>query len=224
MKLFVAIICAAALGVAANLPKNSIRGSYVEARTADVYTGPCFAMSEVNLTGNLAVLGWQIDKGSFDGVSLDGLSVMGVVSANSTLGDPMSSPYPAKAVIILDSKASPEQQIALKRFAQRMAGDLLQTVVKTEVSPISFDVKNNSIHSRAVSMTAGNLAKVETRALDTADQICHNEEVWYKPLTALDHSMAAYTEANSFRGEGLNTVWSYPGKRGSFVGTFHLSE
>jgi hypothetical protein len=224
MKAWTLLLAAAALLPAAGLPKNSVRGSYVEARTADVYTGPCFAMSEVNLTGNLAVMGWHVEQGSYDGVKLDGLSVMGVVLANSTLGDPMTSVYPVKAVMIVDEKASVEQQVALRRFAQRMAGDLLQNVVKMEVSPISFDVANNSIHSRAATMTAGSLAKVETRALNPGDQICHNEEVWYKPLVALDHAMAAYTETNSFSGTGLNNVWKYSGKRGSYVGSFNLAD
>ena len=224
MKLFVATLSLAALCAAANLPRNSVRGNYVEARTADVYTGPCFAMSEVNLTGDLAMLGWQIEQGSFDGVDLSGLSVVGVVHASATLGDPMASPYPAQAVIIVDSKGTPEQQVALKRFAQRMAGDLLQTVVRLEVSPITFDVRNNNIHTRSVTMQAGKLAKIETRSLAKTDQVCHNEDVWYQPLTAVDHAMAAYTEQHAFGGQGLGTNWSYPGKRGSFVGTFHLND
>ena len=29
----------------------ALKGDYLEARSADVYTGPCFAMSEVGLTG-----------------------------------------------------------------------------------------------------------------------------------------------------------------------------
>ena len=33
----------ATLGFAGGIPSHSIHGDYVEARTADVYTGPCFA-------------------------------------------------------------------------------------------------------------------------------------------------------------------------------------
>jgi len=47
----------------AGVQAADIHGQYVEARTADIYTGPCFANSEVELTGNLAVLGWKIEKG-----------------------------------------------------------------------------------------------------------------------------------------------------------------
>ena len=74
-----ALSLAACLSFAASIPPNNIYGDYVEARTADVYTGPCFANSEVGLTGELAVFGWRVTKGSWSGVDLDGLGVVGVV-------------------------------------------------------------------------------------------------------------------------------------------------
>ena len=52
------------------------------------------------------------------------------------------------------------------------------------------------------------------------DQICHNEEVWYQPLTNLNHAMPAYTLANSYQGDGLGTKWSNPDKRSAYVGSF----
>lgn len=83
----VSLCILAGTAMAAKLPTTSIRGEYIEARTADVYTGPCFANGEVGQTGKLAVMGWHISKGSFEGVSLDGLSVLGVLRAKGTLGD-----------------------------------------------------------------------------------------------------------------------------------------
>jgi len=204
--------------------KSSIRGNYIEARTADVYTGPCFAMSEINLTGDLGIFGWQVEHGSFDGVRLDGLSVVGVLHASATLGDTTTTAYPVKSVIIVDQKATLEQRLALQKFAVRMAGGLLNDVVSVVAQPIAFEVENNNIHSRNASLTAGTVAAIKTRALTTGDQICHNETTWYPPLTEVDHAMPAYTETNLFHGEGLNTTWNYSGKRGSFVGTFHLDE
>src|SRR3954447_18845190 len=105
--------------------RTSVRGSYLEARTADVYVGACFANSEAGLVGNLAVFGWHIDDGAFEGVNLNGLSVVGVVKADSTLGNVQTAANPAKAVLIIDQKASPEQRLALAAFARRMGGDLL---------------------------------------------------------------------------------------------------
>jgi hypothetical protein len=214
MKTLALALSIAGLGVAAD-----IHGEYVEARTADIYTGPCFANSEVELTGNLAVLGWKIETGAWQGVSLAGLSVMGIVHAESTLGDFMHPEVVgARAVIIVDERATAEQRIALGQFAKQMGGDLLKNVVRTDARPIIFTRGD----MREAKMVAGELAKVETRALEETDKICHNEAVWYKPLTQLDHAMAAYTVEQSYQGKGLNTTWSYPGKRSAYVGTFSV--
>ena len=214
---------------AASLPptvpsSTNLQGEYVEARTADVYTGPCFANSEVGITGDLAVIGWKIDKGQYQGVSLDGLSVMGVLHASNTLGDVTASAYPVKSVIIVDSRATLAQRAALKNFAVRMGGDLLSDVVRVDYQPIDFTMAGGSVHSRQLCMKAGTEAKLETRPLNDGDQICHNEAVWYPPLTKIDHAMAAYTVAHDFHGNELGTVWSSPDKRSAFVGTFHLDD
>jgi len=210
----------AAWALAATTPSHNIYGNYIEARTADVYTGPCFANSEVGLTGNLAVFGWKVTKGAWQGVALDGLSVVGVVRAHHTLGDVYESAYPVEAVMIVDSRAGLEQRMALQSFAKHMAGDLLQDVVRVDYQPIDLSFKNGDVHSMQATLTAGNLAKISTRAINEGDHICHNEEAWYSPLTKLDHAMPAFALANQFTGEGLGTTWSSPDKRSSFIGTF----
>ena len=170
--------------------------------------------------GQLAVFGWKVTKGSWQGVDLDGLSVVGVVRAHHTLGDVFETAYPVKAVIIVDSSANVEQRLALQSFAKHMAGDLLQDVVRVEYQPIELTFADNDIHSMKANLTAGNLAKITTRALSEGDHICRNEEVWYRPLTKLDHAMPAYSVANQFQGKGLDTTWSNPDKRSAFIGTF----
>jgi hypothetical protein len=219
-----ALCLSASLAVSAHLPSTHVRGEYIEARTADVYTGPCFANSEVGLTGDLAVMGWKIDQGSFEGVSLDGLSVMGVIHASNTLGDVTNSVYPVKSVLVIDSSATAEQRLALKDFAQKMGGKLLADVVHVEYQAIEFSLADNSIHSGKAMMSAGKLVKLETRPLNEGDEICHNEAVWYEPLTPVEHAMPAFTVANDYSGKDLGTVWSYSGNRGSFVGTFQVNE
>ena len=54
---FSAVAC---LSFAAGLPARSVSGNYMEARTADVYTGPCFANGEVEINGK-EVLPRQLD-------------------------------------------------------------------------------------------------------------------------------------------------------------------
>lgn len=218
------VFCASAF--AGGLPNvaNAVSGNYVEARTADVYTGPCFANSEVGLTGDLAVLGWKIDKGSWDGVSLNGLGIVGVVRAKSTLGDFYMESNPAKAVLIVDSKATPEQALALRSFAVHQGGVLLSDVVRVDYAPVELAFQNNDLHTMVAKLTAGTLARIETRALAEGDQLCHNEITWYSPLTALNHAMPAYTIEHDFKGQGLGATWSNPSKRSAFVGSFSATE
>jgi hypothetical protein len=125
-----------------------------------------------------------------------------------------------KAVLIVDSRAGAEQRLALQSFAKAMAADLLQDVVRVDYQPIRFTVKDNNVHSTTAKLTAGNEAVIETRPLENADRICHNEDVYYPPLVKVSHAMPAYTLDNSFQGSGLGATWRSPFKRSAFVGTF----
>jgi hypothetical protein len=224
MKIFLPATCSlflsASLTLAAGLPSQSITGNYMEARTADVYTGPCFANSETALVGQLAVMGWKVSHGSWQGVDLSGLSVVGAIRAESTLGNVEVKSNPAKAVLIIDSKADPAQRLALAAFAKHMSGSLLDDVVRVETQPIDLAIENNDLHSRNATLTAGSLAKIETRAMSDGDQVCHNEEVWYQPLSRTSHAMPAYALSHEYEGQGLGVTWSSPDKRSAFVASF----
>ena len=224
MKKVFLVLSSAALMFGAGFPSKQMRGTYVEARTADVFVGPCFANSEVELVGELAVMGWKIEKGSWDGVKLDGLGVVGVVKASATLGDVHHTSYPVKSVLIIDENASPEQRLALKSFAQRMSKDLLSDVVRIDYKPVSLTLENNSVHTATATLTAGQLAAIQTRAIRTSDQVCSHEGVWYPPLTEVEHAMPAFTLAHNYKGNALGTTWSSPEKASAFVANFNLSE
>jgi|SRR5579862_607232 len=199
--------------------RAAINGDYMEARSADVYTGPCFANSEVGLTGQEAILAWKVREGSWKGIDLSGLSVVAVVRANATLGDPYHTPYPARSVLILDSRANSQQRSALTAFAASMAGNLLDHVVRVESAPIQMTLERGQLHGDA-HMVAGHYAQIETRSLCQGDHLCGNESVYYPPLVALPHSMPAFTLDSSFSGQGLGEVWRNVDKRSAFVGTF----
>src|SRR5437879_85284 len=111
-----AIIGIAILALSTFALARQIRGDYIETRSADVYTGSCFANGEVNLVGNQAILAWHVQSGSWDGMSLDGLTVAAAVRARATLGDPYANPYPAQAVLIVDEEANPQQRAPLVSF------------------------------------------------------------------------------------------------------------
>lgn len=211
------LVLAASLLTAFGAQAATIRGDYLEARTADVWTGPCFANGEVNLTGQEAILAWTVRDGSWEGVPLAGLSVVAVVKASATLGDPYANPYPAQSVLLVDEKASPEQRTALEHFARSSAGRLLDDVVAVEPAPIAL-VKGQE-HG-AATLKAGSVAEVATRCLHDGDKHCGNEEVFYPPLIEVHNAMPAYTVAQAYRGDELNRRWSCPDKRSAFLAEF----
>jgi hypothetical protein len=177
-------------------------------------------MSELNLVGDRATLAWRVSKGEWDGVKLDGLSVMGVAQASGTLGSPFENPYPAKAILILDQKATPEQRAALKSFAQSMAGELFDNIVRTETAPINLEIDYHGEHPVAGHVKAGELASIITRSLTDKDHICGNEQVYYPPLARTAHSMPAMATLDQFNGDGLGVEWTMREKRSAFVGQF----
>ena len=214
---------AATISFAAGLPARGVSGNYMEARTADVYTGPCFANGEVEINGKEAVFGWKINNGAWKGVNLAGLGVVGVVRSQHTLGDIHRPINPAIAVLIVDSRATAEQRAALVAFAKNQAPDLLTNVVQVKSAPIDLTVENGTIHGGAARLTAGALAEIATRGMTEADHTCGNEDIFYPPLAKLEHAMPAYALENSYKGDGLDETWSVRFRRSSFIGTFLVS-
>lgn len=195
----------------------AIHGDYVEVRSANVYAGHCYANSEVGMEGKEAILAWKIQAGDWRGVDVTGLGVVAVVRANATLGDPYHNPLPARAVLILDSRATDGQRAALAAFAQEMAGPLLANIVRVDTAPISMESDNGNA---VVRLAAGNIARVETRALCHGDHLCGSEFVYYPPLTEIGGATPAVSVVDAFSGQGLDTVWSRTGRMNSFVGNF----
>lgn len=217
MLLIAATTCALLLALPAFA--DQISGDYVESRSADIYTGPCFANGEVGLTGNEATLAWHVRRGEWNGVTLDGLSVVAVARANYTLGDPYHNPYPARAVLIVDAAANETQKAALISLARTMGGRLLENIRLVHTAPISMEVGEGNKHG-AVIMRAGDLALIETRALNDKDHFCGNEVTYYPPLAELSHAMPAVAIANEYRGHDLGVEWKIFEKRSAFVGSF----
>jgi hypothetical protein len=226
-----------------------ISGDYLEARTADVFTGPCFANSEMSLVGKQAVLAWRVRQGAWEGVPLAGLSVVAAVRAAATLGDPYGGPLDPRALVVVDQRATAVQREALVALARALGGELLSSVVGVESAPIELALappadglagmnagqpQAQHQHHLAAGLAvpgisgeahlrAGDWIALDTRAIGSQDHLCGNEEVFYPPLTAGRSRVAAVpavTVAYDFRGPGLGMVWSSPGKRSAFVGSF----
>jgi hypothetical protein len=217
------ILAAGAMGIAIMVSlvvsaQAAIHGNYVEVRSADIYAGHCYANSEVGMEGKEAMLAWKIQSGEWQGVDLAGLAVVAVVRASATLGDPYHNPLPARAVLILDAQANAAQRAALTAFAREMAGPLAANIVRVESAPIRMESENNNA---VVRLSAGNVARIETRAICHGDHLCGNEFVYYPPLTSISDATPAVSVEDMYAGQGLETVWNRTGRKNSFVGTFN---
>ena len=213
-------LIAVVLAAAASANAATIEGEYLEARTCNIYTGPCFANAEMNLSGKEAILAWKVDKGSWNDTKLDGLGVALVVSADNTLGDDGifgQLPTKTKSVVLVDKNADNEQKEALIAFVKDSSKKLTENIVKVEGVP--FTLENDHVDSKGI-FKAGKIAKIETRKLTKGDCICTNEIVYYQPLVKVDNFHPAYSLENAFQGEGLNNRWSSGLQRSAFLATF----
>src|SRR6476660_9862842 len=152
MKRAIVTAALAALVAAPLLARGtSIRGAYVEARTAEVFTGGCIMNGEAATSGREALLAWKIDRGSFDGVPLNGLSVVAAVSGDTNLGirEIGGDVAHTKSAVFVDERANPAQRVALVSMAQQLANGVVSTVVEVTPSPIQFVDEGKTIRVEA---------------------------------------------------------------------------
>jgi hypothetical protein len=214
---FVAL--AALIGLAAPIRAAEITGQYLEARTCDVWTGPCFANSETSLAGKHAVMAWKIDKGSLDGVALDDLSVVAIIATSDTLG--LEQTGPSKAVLIVDERASEAQSKALVRLAQKQAGKLLDKILRVQKAKVELDVATCK-EGGCASLKAGQ-AHVQTRCLDVQhDKVCGNESAFYPPLCKDVKAQPAVAVKHGYDGKDFNETWTESDRRGAYLGSFEI--
>jgi hypothetical protein len=203
-----------------NASAAEIRGNYIESRTCDVYTGPCFANAQVGLTGQQAILAWSIKDGTHEGIDLSGLNVVLVVRASDTLGiggGMVVNPEPIKSVVLVDERASSVQKAALADFAHTHAGRIGGEVTRVAALPIAMELDHVDMIGQ---LRAGNEVRLVTRKLAKGDCVCTNEEIFYPPLASVDNSAPAFTVDGGFSGRGLGQQWTNPNTRSAFLATF----
>ena len=197
-----------------------ISGDYLEVRTCDVYTGPCFANAEMGLTGKEAILVWSVRQGEWKNTALDGLKVIAVVKTDDTMGDQRYQPRTGKAVLVVDAKANSEQREALQDMARSMSGKLIGEVTSVKSVDIASNLGNCAKSGACAQVKAGNLIDITTRCFTDKDHACGNESTYYPPLTEVNGAFPAFTELATFKGTGLNVTFEATGQRSAFLASF----
>jgi hypothetical protein len=171
--------------------------------------------SEGNTQGKEAVLAWKVDRGSYNGVSLNGLSVVAALSGSANLGMiEMGGEQPAvRSTVFVDERANAAQKMALVAMANDLSKGMIGTVVNVSPSPIQFADSEHQIR-----IAAGQVA------LDVTKHISHDPSCgamqWFKPMSSVDEATLGMADKHIYSGNILGVKWSDPNKRSAFFGTF----
>jgi hypothetical protein len=213
-----AIVAAALVGLAA-APMLAggarISGSYLEARTAEIFTGGCIMGSEAETVGKQAVLAWKVDRGTFNGVSLDGLSVVAAVAGDKNLGiaEIGGGKANVRSAVIVDQRANSAQQLALVAMASELSQGTVANIVQVTQAPIQFTEQGKVIN------VATNQVALSVNKAMTHDPTCGAMQ-WFHAFVPSAQATMGVAEQNAFSGSVLGTKWSDPNKRSAFFGSF----
>jgi hypothetical protein len=222
MKQAFAIVALVALGLAGGVKAadRPVTGDYVEARTAEVFTGPCILGSEGEVSGKEAIMAWRVSRGAVNGVALDGLSVVAVVAADRHLSlHEFGAPAPTtiKSVLMTDSRATAAQQQALVSLVRSLAPDMFKQVISTKPVPISFHKDKDSVQVAAGS------AKLDVATEFEHPMTCGATR-WFNPLSRTDGTKPALTRTQEWSGPEFGAQWTQFDRKSAFSGTFTLGQ
>jgi hypothetical protein len=207
-----------ALGAGIHASDAPLTGDYVEARTAEVYTGGCIMGSEGEVSGREAIMAWRVREGSFNGVTLDGLSVVAVVAGDVNLGTHQlggKAPTTVKALVMVDQRATAAQQEALVGMAKALAPEVVRDVVATTPTPISFEAVKDTVR-----LSAGEAS------LDVTTNVEHSPACgaskWFEPLSNVKGATIGLARSFEWSGDGLGARWKQLDRKSAYVGSFSL--
>lgn len=210
----VAIIAVGSTLVFSSQAENvSVRGEYVEVRTASVFAGACHYNGEVTTAGREAMMAWHVTSGMWQGVDLKGVRAMAITSADVNLSETNAA---RQSELIIDSAASRAQALAMLNALREKYASSLGNVVKVRYAPISF------IHHGRSYAVAADEAIIDVEAMPN-DLCCKMPNlVWYTPLVGLENRKVGYTTKAHYSGNTIGKPWSRSGENSAFYGTFAL--
>jgi len=209
----VMVVALCALVFSSQAENVSLRGDYVEVRTASVFAGACHYNGEVVTTGRDAMMAWHVTSGKWQGVDLSGVRALAIITADANLSENNAA---RSSEIIIDSNASQTQSQALLDALKVKYAATLGNVVTVRSAPIKFD------HRGRTYAVAADDATINVEAMPN-DLCCKMPNlVWYSPLVGLENRKVGYTVNATYSGKAIATPWSRSGENSAFYGSFSL--
>lgn len=192
----------------------AVQGEYIEARSASVYVGACHFGAEFVEGGKEATLVWNIHRGSWNNVSLDGLTAVAVVSAKNNLAIDTKT---RKSVLYVDTKATSEQRAALSNMLATKRSDVLGKVVATQIAPITFAKKGTKYD-----VTVGKVLSLAANRYPCV-HCTQPHQIWYEPLTEIQNAIVGKSEIYRYKDKHLSVNWQQGDAANNvFVGSFSM--
>lgn len=209
----VMVVALCALVFSSQAENVSLRGDYVEVRTASVFAGACHYNGEVVTTGRDAMMAWNVTSGKWQGVDLSGVRALAIITSDANLSENNAA---RSSEIIIDSGASQTQSQALLDALKVKYAATLGNVVTVRSAPIKFDHKGRTY------AVAADDATINVEAMPN-DLCCKMPNlVWYSPLVGLENRKVGYTVKATYSGKTIATPWSRSGENSAFYGSFSL--
>jgi hypothetical protein len=189
----------------------SVRGDYVEVRTASVFAGACHYNGELTTAGRDALMAWNVKSGMWQGVDLTGVRAVAMVSAAENLADQNAA---RQAEIIIGENASDAQSRAMLEGLKSRYAASLGKIISVRRGPLSFEHQ-----SKGYSVAADDFASITVEAMP--DDLCCKmpQLVWYSPLVALENRKVGYTAKALYAGN-VGEPWQRSGENSAFYGSF----
>ena len=209
----IAVVAVSCLVFSSSAENVSLRGDYVEVRTASVFAGACHYNGEVTTTGRDAMMAWSVSSGKWQGVDLAGVRAVAVVSSDANLAE---SDAAKQSEILIDNSVSRTQALAFLHALEEKYAATLGKVVAVRYTPITFDHKDKSFN-----VVAGE-ATINVEAMPN-DLCCKMPNlVWYKPLVGLENRKVGYTLNATYSGKSVGEPWGRSDENSAFYGIFSL--
>jgi hypothetical protein len=210
-----AVLLTGAVTVAAD-GSSTVTGDYVEARTAEVFTGGCLMNMDGETSGREAVMAWRVSRGAYEGVALEGLKVVAIVAGDVNLGTHELggvAPSEISSIVFVDERATLAQRDALVSLARSLSNGLIGPEASVRASAVTFERGTDAIRVEAGSAR-----------LNVATKMQHNPSCgalkWFEPLGRIDGATIGVAKRFTFADSALNRSWSQIDQRSAFFGTF----
>jgi hypothetical protein len=204
-----ALIAGSAAGVSA---APAVTGDYVEARSCNVFAGPCHFGSEYTTAGREAVMAWRVQRGAYAGQTLDGLSAVAVVAGEDNLA---VAGTPRRTVFYVDKRATPEQRAALVTLLRAKTGADFGRVLAVRAEPVSFEEQSDG-----VSVSVPKVARLDASKMPDADCCRWPGERWYDPLAHTQGVRVGNAVVNEYDDTLLNVRWLKSDQNSVLFGSF----